>query len=148
VQCRTGLRGGVAARAAGNEETAQAWAAFRVAVEDAIWAGNNAGLAYLAEHAGYSRIGHHGGAAGRYVDAHDWVVASFFQHDSREHDPHLHIHNAFLNRVLGADGVWRTIDSRGLFKLQRAAAAVGERTMEERLTHALVDDPAWASALS
>ena len=55
----------VAARTAGDEETAQAWAAFRRPVEDAIWAGNNAGLAYLAEHAGYSRVGHHGGAGGR-----------------------------------------------------------------------------------
>ena len=64
---------------------------------------------------------------GRWIDAGNWVVASFFQHDSREHDPHLHIYNAFLNRVLGEDGVWRTIDSRALYKLQRAAAAVGER---------------------
>jgi len=106
-------------------------------VEDAIWAGNNAMLAYLNKETGHSRIGHHGGAARRWIDAPDWVVASFFQHDSREHDPHLHIHNAFLNRVLGTDGVWRTVDSRALFKLQRAAAAVGERTMEERLTYAL-----------
>src|SRR4051812_22634548 len=37
----------VAARRAGDEETAQAWGRFRQAVEDAIWAGNNAGLAYL-----------------------------------------------------------------------------------------------------
>lgn len=127
----------VAAERAGNDALAAAWGQFRQAVEDAIWAGNNAMLAYLNANAGYSRIGHHGGAAGRWIDASDWVVASFFQHDSRERDPHLHIHNAFLNRVLGADGVWRTVDSRGLFKLQRAAAAVGERTMEERLTHAL-----------
>jgi conjugative relaxase-like TrwC/TraI family protein len=127
----------VAAQHAGQDEIAAAWGQFRQAVEDAIWAGNNAMLAYLNANAGYSRIGHHGGAAGRWIDAPGWVVASFFQHDSREHDPHLHIHNAFLNRVLGDDGVWRTVDSRALFKLQRAAAAVGERTMEERLTHAL-----------
>ncbi|MDN5916082.1 MAG: relaxase domain-containing protein [Pseudonocardia sp.] len=127
----------VAARAAGEEETAQAWAQFRTAVEDAIWAGNNAGLAYLAEHAGYSRVGHHGGAAGRWVDAHDWVVGSFFQHDSRDNDPHLHIHNAFLNRVEGPDGEWRTVDSKALFKFRPGAAAVAERTTEERITHAL-----------
>jgi len=127
----------VAARAAGDEETAQAWAAFRTAVEDAIWAGNNAGLAYLQDRAGYTRTGHHGGAAGRWADAHEWTVASFFQHDSREHDPHLHIHNAFLNRVLGPDGRWLTIDSKALYKFRPAAAAVAERTTEERLTHAL-----------
>ena len=127
----------VAARNAGDEETAQAWAVFRQGVEDAIWAGNNAGLAYLAEHAGYSRVGHHGGAAGRYVDAHGLVVASFFQHDSRDHDPQLHIHNGILNRVEGPDGEWRTIDGRGLYRWRAGAAAVAERTTEERLTHAL-----------
>jgi len=127
----------VAARRAGDEESAAAWAQCRKAVEDAIWAGNNAGLAYMSENAGYTRIGKHGGAAGRWADAHDWTVASFFQHDSREHDPHLHIHNAVLNRVQGPDGKWRTVDSRALYKFQRAGAAVAERTTEERLTHAL-----------
>ena len=127
----------VKARNAGDEVSAAAWAEHRVAVESAIWAGNNAMLAYMSEHAGYSRVGHHGGAAGRYVDAHDWVVASFFQHDSRDHDPQLHIHNGVLNRVEGPDGVWRTLDSRSLHRWRAAAAAVGERTTEERLTHAL-----------
>ena len=73
-----------------------AWAAHRQAVEDAIWAGNHAALDYLADKAGYARAGHHGGTAGRWVDAHDWTIASFFQHDSRNHDPQLHIHNACL----------------------------------------------------
>jgi conjugative relaxase-like TrwC/TraI family protein len=117
--------------------TAASWRAHRDAVEDAIWAGNRAALDYLSANAGYSRIGHHGGAAGRYVDAHDWVVASFFQHDSRNHDPQLHIHNAILNRVEGSDGVWRTLDSRAIHKFRGAAAAVGERTTEEHLTRAL-----------
>ena len=125
----------VAARTAGDEQSAQAWAAFRLAVEDAIWVGNNAGLAYLAEHAGYARIGHHGGAAGRFVDAHDWVVASFFQHDSRDHDPQLHVHNPVLNRVQGPDGVWRTLDSRAIHRFRAGAGAVAERTTEERLSH-------------
>ncbi|GEL23389.1 hypothetical protein PSU4_23430 [Pseudonocardia sulfidoxydans NBRC 16205] len=127
----------VKARAAGAESTAQAWGKFRAAVEDAIWAGNNAALTYLSEKAGYSRVGHHGGAAGRFVDAHDWTVASFFQHDSRDHDPQLHIHNAVLNRVQGPDGIWRTVDSRAMHKWRAAAGAVAERTTEERLSHAL-----------
>lgn len=122
---------------AGDTAAAAGWARYRAAVEDAIWAGNNAALAYLSEKSGYSRIGHHGGAAGRYVDAHDWVVASFFQHDSRDHDPQLHIHNAVLNRVETPDGAWRTLDSRGMHKWRAGAAAVAERTTEERLTHAL-----------
>ncbi|GLZ49481.1 hypothetical protein Acsp06_56660 [Actinomycetospora sp. NBRC 106375] len=127
----------VAARAAGDTEAAAAWGEYRQAVEDAIWAGNNAALGYLAEHAGYARVGHHGGAAGRYVDAHDWVGTSFFQHDSRDHDPQLHIHNPILNRVEGPDGQWRTLDGRSIYRFRPAAAAVGERTTEERLTQTL-----------
>jgi hypothetical protein len=110
----------------------RSWAAHRTAVEDAIWAGNRAALDYLADKAGYSRIGHHSGAAGRYTDAHDWTIASFFQHDSRDHDPQLHIHNAILNRVQGTDSTWRTLDSRAIHKFRGAASSVGERTMEER----------------
>ncbi|MGD9525165.1 MAG: MobF family relaxase [Pseudonocardia sp.] len=125
------------ARTAGDTETAEAWGRFRTAVEDAIWAGNNAALEYLSDKAGYSRVGHHGGAAGRYVDAHDWVGASFFQHDSRDHDPQLHIHNPILNRVQGPDGQWRTLDGRSIYRWRGAAGAVAERTTEERLTHAL-----------
>ena len=116
---------------------AGSWSAHRQAVEDAVWAGNCAALDYLAEHAGYSRVGHHGGSAGRFVDAHDWVVASFFQHDSRDHDPQLHIHNAILNRVQGPDGAWRTLDSRAVHKFRGAAAAVGERTTESHLAASL-----------
>ena len=119
------------------EAAEAAWAEHRRAVEDAIWAGNHAALDYLAQKAGYARIGHHGGAAGRWVDAHDWTIASFFQHDSRNHDPQLHIHNAILNRVRSADGAWRTLDSRALHKYRGAASAVGERVMEEHLTRAL-----------
>src|SRR6185295_14582264 len=127
----------VAAQRDGDTGLAEAWGEFRQAVEDAIWAGNHAGLAYLNAHAGYSRVGKHGGSAGRWIDAPDWVVASFFQHDSREHDPQLHIHNGVLNRVLGTDGKWRTVDSRALYRVKPAAAAVAERTTSERLTHTL-----------
>lgn len=127
----------VKARTAGDEESATAWSEFREAVEDAVWAGNNAALDYMAEKAGYSRAGHHGGAGGRYVDSHDWIVASFFQHDSRDRDPQLHIHNATLNRVQGSDGVWRTLDGRSLYRWRPAASAVAERTTTARLTRAL-----------
>jgi conjugative relaxase-like TrwC/TraI family protein len=123
----------VKVRTAGDAEGATAWAAHKQAVEDAIWAGNNAALDYLAEHAGYSRVGHHGGSAGRFTDAHDLTVASFFQHTSRTDDPQLHIHNATFARVQGNDGVWRTLDGRSLYLHRPAAGAVGERGMFEHL---------------
>jgi hypothetical protein len=116
---------------------AEAWGQHRQAVEEAIWAGNRAALDYLADKAGYVRVGHHGGVTGRWADAHDWTIASFFQHDSRDHDPQLHIHNAILNRAMGPDGKWRTLDGQALFKYQSAAGAVGERVMEQHLTRTL-----------
>ncbi|WP_202867884.1 MobF family relaxase [Kribbella pittospori] len=119
------------------ETEADSWGQYRQAVEDAIWAGNNAALTYLQDKAGYTRVGHWGGAAGRWDDAHEWTVASFFQHDSRDHDPQLHIHNAILNRVQGSDGKWRTVDGEALHRFQPAAGAVGERVMEHHLSKAL-----------
>jgi conjugative relaxase-like TrwC/TraI family protein len=127
----------VQARRAGDLEAAAAWAAHKQAVEDAIWAGQRAAIDYLAEHAGYSRVGHHGGGGGRFMDAHGLVVASFFQHTSRDDDPHLHIHGAMLNRVQGTDGEWRTLDGWSLFVHKPAAAAVGERTATEHLARSL-----------
>jgi hypothetical protein len=118
--------------------TAEAsWAAHRQAVEDAIWAGNNAMLDYMGEHATVSRVGHHGGAAGRYTDTTGLTVASFFQHTSRDNDPQLHVHNATLNRVQGSDGKWRTLHGGALFAFRPAASAVGERVLEETLTRTL-----------
>ncbi len=122
---------------AGDEAAAAAWAAHARAVEDAAMAGARAALDYLQEHAGYSRVGHHGGGAGRWIDAHRFVVAQFLQHDSRDRDPQLHVHQAILNRVLCADGEWRALDSRAIHKLRAAAAAIGERVMEAHLTGSL-----------
>ncbi|MQA15590.1 MAG: relaxase domain-containing protein [Pseudonocardiaceae bacterium] len=125
------------ARAAGDEQAAQAWDAHARAVEDAVMAGARASVDYLQERAGYARVGHHGGGGGMWTDAHNFVVAQFLQHDSRDRDPQLHVHQAILNRVLGADGVWRALDSRAIHAHRGAAGAVGERVMEAYLTWAL-----------
>ncbi|MGQ0481990.1 MAG: MobF family relaxase [Pseudonocardia sp.] len=127
----------IQARRAGDVDSAAAWGVLRTAVENAIWAGNNAALDYLSEHAGYSRIGHHGGSSGRWTDAHDWTVASFFQHDSQAKDPQLHIHNPIWNRVLCADGKWRTLDGQAIRAFKGAAGAVADRTTEAHLAESL-----------
>ncbi|MPZ64547.1 MAG: relaxase domain-containing protein [Pseudonocardiaceae bacterium] len=125
------------ARATGDLETAAAYDAHAKAVEEAVMAGARAAIDYLEQHAGYARVGHHGGGAGQWIDAHKFIVAQFLQHDSREKDPHLHVHQAILNRVLGADGQWRALDSRAIHACKGAASAVGERVMEAYLTRAL-----------
>jgi hypothetical protein len=65
------------------------------------------------------------------------VVAQFLQHDSRDRDPQLHVHQAILNRVLCADGLWRALDGQALFLHKAAAGAVAERVMETYLTWTL-----------
>jgi conjugative relaxase-like TrwC/TraI family protein len=125
------------ARAMGDDRAAEAWAEHQRAVEDAVLAGARAGLDYLQDAAGYTRAGHHGGGGGRWVDAHEFVVAQFQQHDSRDRDPQLHVHNAILNRVQAADGTWRTLDSRTLHSHRGAAGAIAERVMETHLAAAL-----------
>ncbi|MGH3827633.1 MAG: MobF family relaxase, partial [Pseudonocardiaceae bacterium] len=125
------------ARAAGDLEAAQAWAVLQRAVEDAVLAGARASVDYLQEMAGYSRTGDHGGSGGRWADAHTFVVAQFLQHDSRDRDPQLHVHQAILNRVLCADGKWRAIDGAGIFAHKPAASAIGDRVMEAHLVWSL-----------
>lgn len=131
------------ARRAGDQAAAVRWAGQAELVEQAVWAGNNAALAFLQDRAGYSRAGYHGtrtptgASVGRWIDAHDWVVASFWQHTSRNEDMHLHIHNAVLNRVQCADGVWRTLDSRAIHRMRGAAGAIAERVLSEQLVASL-----------
>jgi conjugative relaxase-like TrwC/TraI family protein len=123
----------MAARAAGDLGTAAMWAAHRQAVEGAVRVGAAASVDYLARHGGYTRTGHHGPNSGKWEDAHAWAVASFFQHDSRNHDPQLHIHQAILNKVQGADGKWRAIDWDAVKVHKGAAGSIGDRVMFERL---------------
>ncbi|MGW4476977.1 MobF family relaxase [Nonomuraea sp. NPDC004354] len=100
-------------------------------------------LDYLQQHAGYSRAGHHGKApagrasVGRWVDGHEWVIALFDHQTNRELEPHLHTHALVLNKVrtVDADGTvkWRALDGAHLFKMVKAAAAIYERGVEQRM---------------
>ena len=125
------------ARAAGDTRAAAAWDAHVRAVEEAVMAGARAGIDYMQRHAGYARTGHHGGRAGRWIDAPNFVTALFLQHDSRNGDPQLHVHGPTLNRALGGDGQWRALDGRALHAVRGAAGVVAARTMFEHLARSL-----------
>jgi len=134
------------AREAGRADEAERWTAQAQTVWDAIMAGNQAMLDYLQREAGYSRAGYHSKGSGRFVDAHQWVIAPFAQHTSRDNDPQLHVHNAILNRVLREDPLaarpgdrraWRTLDGVALYAAKPAAAAIAERTLAESLSDRL-----------
>lgn len=131
---------------AGRADEAELWKARAQTVWDGIMAANQAMLDYLQREAGYSRAGYHSKGSGRFVDAHQWVVASFPQHTSRDNDPQLHVHNAILNRVLREDPLasrpgdktaWRTLDGAALYAVKPAAGAIAERTLAEYLSDRL-----------
>src|SRR5215207_8392467 len=114
-------------RAGRHDDAAKLWESWL--------AGVGAGLQYIQREAGYSRAGYHGTTAagrtsGRWVDGHDFVVSLWRHHTSRDGDPQLHVHAAVLNRVLNADGVWRTLDSNAIAKARRAADSVAMRVAE------------------
>src|SRR5581483_2739768 len=95
------------ATAAGDTAGAQLWKERAALVEEGLTVGHRAALDFLAEKAGYARAGHHGGGGGQWVDGHGLVAAQFLQHDSRDHDPQLHVHGPILNKVQCPDGKWR-----------------------------------------
>jgi hypothetical protein len=130
------------AEAGGRPAEAARWTARAGEAWDAIMAANTAMLEYLQREAGYSRAGYHSANSGRFVDAHDWVIASFAQHTSRDHDPQLHVHNAILNRVRREDPLatrpgdqvaWRTLDGTALYAAKPAAGAIADRVLAEEL---------------
>lgn len=100
-----------------------------------------AGLEYLDHSAGHTRAGD-GGV--RKIDGDGFVIAQFRHRTSRSTDPanrvgdpQLHSHCAILNRVRGADGKWRTLDSRAIYRHAHAAGAVYGATLERELTQRL-----------
>lgn len=118
------------ARAAGDEEAAAEWSRQAGVVEEALLVGHRAALDFLADQAGYSRAGHHGGGAGQWVDGTGIVAAQFLQHDSRDKDPQLHVHGPVLNKQECVDGTVRALDGTLLTLWKPAADAVGQRTAE------------------
>jgi len=63
------------------------------------------------------------------------VAASFTHFDSRDGDPQLHDHVVVLNRAQAVgDGVWRTLDSRGLFASTVMLSEMHQGVLSDLLT--------------
>ena len=102
-------------------------------------------LEYLEHTAGHARTGLNG--TGR-IDTHGLVVARFRHRTARATasndeagavaDPQLHTHCAVLNRVRGLDGVWRTLDSKAVYRNAHAAGALYGAVLERELSARLV----------
>jgi len=134
----------------GNTQDADRYRTLVELTENAIMDANQAALEYMQDEAGYSRAGHHGALpkdadgrpiadhpTGKFVDAHRWIIGSFFQRTNRNGDPQLHVHNPLLNRVECGDGTWRTLDSRALYRIRAAASAIGGRVLDERMSQVM-----------
>jgi conjugative relaxase-like TrwC/TraI family protein len=100
-------------------------------VHEQAW---RAALAYGEREAGYTRLGA-GGIA--FAKVSGFVAVSFQHRDSRAGDPDLHTHMVVSNRVLAADGIWRTVDSRQLHRIAVSMSELYNTLIEQGLIEAL-----------
>src|SRR5512132_1751146 len=105
---------------------AQIEKAHKAAISDA--------LAFIEQHALFSRTGANGV---RQVNVHGLVAAAFTHRDSRARDPDLHTHVAVANKVQTLDGRWLSIDGRVLFKATVAASETYNTALEHHLRDSL-----------
>jgi conjugative relaxase-like TrwC/TraI family protein len=110
--------------------SAEVLAALEAAVEVAI--------AFLDEHAAFTRRGHAGVLQ---VDTEGLVGVTFVHRTSRAADPQLHTHLLIANKVRAADGKWLAIDGRELFTHQKAAGMLYKAALRAELTRRC--DVAW-----
>ena len=96
--------------------------AHQAAVQDA--------LAFIEQHALFTRTGPHGI---RQVNVRGLVTTAFTHRDSRAGDPDLHTHVAVANKVQTLDGRWLSIDGRVLFKANVAASETYNTALEQHL---------------
>jgi hypothetical protein len=124
------------ARDRGDGERAAVLDARAGELEDALMEAAREAVGWLDRYAAYTRTGHHSARTGEWRDGGGLVSSLFLHHLSRDGDPQLHVHVAIWNRVQradGADGKWRTLDSRTLHNQRLGVAPVADRILETRL---------------
>ena len=124
-------------RQRGDQDRAAALDAYADAIEAALMESAREAVAWLEQHATYTRTGHHSARTGEWRDGGGLTASLFLHHLSRDGDPQLHVHVAIWNRVQRADGAddkWRTLDSRSLHNQRLGVAPVADRILETRLS--------------
>jgi DNA primase catalytic core len=92
-------------------------------------------LAWLEDHAAYTRVGTDGVAQ---VEVRGLLAAAFVHRDSRAGDPDLHTHVAISNKVQAAhDGRWLALDGRPMHARTVAASERYNTRLEAELTDRL-----------
>lgn len=79
-------------------------------------------LAFAERHAAATRVRADGSVERQQTG--NLAVASFRHDTSRAQDPQLHTHNVILNLTRDAQGIWRSLEPRALYQLQKAIGAV------------------------
>lgn len=79
-------------------------------------------LAHVEQHMAATRI-RNGGTVTLEATG-NLVIASFQHGTSRAQDPQLHTHNVILNATKGEDGVWRSLEPRAIYQLQKQIGAI------------------------
>lgn len=91
-------------------------------------------LEFLEHRALFTRTGH----AGCRQESTQGAIAVAFDHwDSRAGDPNLHTHLVLANKVQGADGAWRSVDSRALHHATVAISEVYDALMADELARTM-----------
>jgi conjugative relaxase-like TrwC/TraI family protein len=105
----------------------------RRAAREAHQVGVEAAVAYLNGQVGTRR----GRGGAEHVGGAGLLVVGFTHRVSRAGDPLLHTHLVIVNRTLGPDGQWRTLDSRDLLAHRQAADAIYRAAYQHELTRSL-----------
>lgn len=120
------------------------WAVADHRTQAAILAAHRAAVAqaleFLEDRALFTRTGH----AGCRQESTRGAIAVGFDHwDSRAGDPNLHTHLVLANKVQGADGAWRSLDSRALHHATVAISEVYDALMADELARRLPVRWSW-----
>jgi len=92
-----------------------------------------AAVAYLDGQVGTRR----GRGGAEHVGGAGLLAVGFTHRTSRAGDPLLHTHLVIVNRTLGPDGQWRTLDSRDLLAHRQAADAIYRAAYQHELSRTL-----------
>jgi conjugative relaxase-like TrwC/TraI family protein len=106
---------------------------IRRAARDAHQVGVKAAVGYLDGQVGTRR----GRGGAEHVGGEGLLAVGFTHRTSRAGDPLLHTHLVIVNRTLGPDGQWRTLDSRDLLAHRQAADAIYRAAYQHELSRTL-----------
>lgn len=103
-------------------------------IADAHQAAVRAALSFLDDHAAMSGKGVDGVTP---IHTAGFAAAVFDHRSSRAGDPQLHSHALVVNKLLCADGSWRTIDGHEVYHHKKAAGALYQAVLRAELTRRL-----------